>query len=567
MTNRASKLSKLLFILPKSKWISEYQPGFFKWDLFAGITLASFILPESMAYATLAGIPSEYGIYSCIAGGLLFSLFTNARHVAIGPTSAISLMVGTSAAAMSGGDPGKWVSIVSLTAFLIFLICLIAFLLRLSSLINFISDNVLLGFKTGAALAIASTQLPKLFGMQGEGSNFIERIYNLVSHLPETNYTVLVFGTTALALLTLGNKMFPGRPVVLIIVVASIFVTTFSGLHDSGLKVVGIIPSGLPVFSFPLPGFSNIAEIFSLAMGCFLIGYIETISVARMFSDKYGYELNPRQELLSMGMANLAVAFFKGVPVSGGLSQSTINDKAGARTPFALIVCSMALSAILFWSTGLLKNLPEVILAVVVLDAVTGLIKIKEIKQLRSLSKTEYYIALIAVAGVLIFGILVGILISALISLAILLVRASYPNVTILGRIPGTDMFSDIQRHPDNKEISGCRIIRVETSIFYFNQQNIYNRITQHLQEVPGRLDMVVLDLSSAPNIDVSGAKMLLKLSKNLEERNITLKVVEALSEVRDLLRKIGLERVIGHISRKFSIHDVIDDFHSHTGS
>ena len=559
-------MKNVLSIVPLTSWISRYKFVFFKWDVLAGITLASFILPESMAYATLAGIPPEFGIYSCIAAGLFFSLLTNSRQVAVGPTSAISLMVGTAAAAISGGDPGKWVSIVSLTAFLVFIFCIIAYLLRLSSLVNFISDSILLGFKTGAALAIASTQVPILFGIKAAGTNFIERVYDFVLHLPETNFSVLLFGTGSLVLLMSGNKIFPGRPVVLGIFVASILFASFVNLTPFGLEMVGIIPSGFPILSFPLPDFSELNAIFSLALGCFLIGYIETISVARMFSEKHGYELNPRQELLSMGVANLAVSFVRGVPISGGLSQSTINDKAGARTPLALIICSVALSALLFWSTGVLQNLPVVILAVVVLDAVTGLVKINEIKKLRSLSKTEYYIALIAIAGVLVFGILLGILISALISLAILLLRASYPNIAVLGRIPGTDMFSDVNRHPDNQEIEGFRILRVETSIFYFNQQSIYNHIIQHVNEVPKGLKMVVLDLSSAPNIDVSGARMLLKLSKELGERGISLKVVEALSEVRDLLRKLDLESVIGHISRKISIHDVIDEHMRNSG-
>lgn len=557
-------MKQITSCLPITTWVAAYNTGLLKWDMLAGITLASFVLPESMAYATLAGVPAEYGIYCCIAGGLFFALFTNARQVAVGPTSAISLMVGTTAAAISGGDPGRWAAIVSLTAFMVFALCIGAYFLRLSSLVNFIGENILLGFKTGAALAIASTQLPKIFGVEGSGENFFERIYNLSAHFSETNFIVLAFGSAALVLLIIGNKIFKGKPVALIIMILSIAITALLNLPASGLHIIGNIPSGIPYPKIPSPVFSDIDGIFGLSLGCFLVGYIETISVARTFSEKNGYEINPRQELLSMGAANFAAAFFHGYPVSGGLSQSTVNDKAGAKSPGALIFCSVTLSILLLWFTGLLKNLPDVILAVVVLDAITGLIKVKELRKLYTLSKTEFYVAIIAIAGVLTFGILKGVLIAAVISLIILIIRASSPNIAVLGRIPGTDMFSDIRRHPDNNEIGGCMILRVEASIFYFNQQYIYSRILNQINEKPGVIKLVVLDLSSSPDIDVSGAKMLLKLSQEFERRKIILKVVDALSEVREMLRTLGLELVVGHISRKVSIDDAITDFQNH---
>jgi sulfate permease, SulP family len=548
-------------LFPVVEWLPAYKGSFLPADLLAGITLACFVLPESMAYAGLAGVPPVYGIYCCILGGLLFAIFTNSRQVAVGPTSAISLMVGTTVAVLSGGDPAKWAAIAALTAFAVFIFCVIAYLLKLSILVNFISENILMGFKAGAALSIASTQLPKLFGVEGSGHNFFERIYAMCLHLGQTNTTILLFGLAALALLIAGNRIFPGRPVSLAIVILSILAVTITSLSSAGLHQVGEIPAGLPRFSLPSLHFSDVDGIFGLALGCFLMGYVETISAARTFAEKNGYEVDARQELLALGGANLATAFGSGYPVSGGLSQSTVNDKAGAKSPLSLVICSVVLCILLLFFTGLLKNLPEVILAVVVIDAVAGLIKVKELRKVYSLDKTEFWIAMIALTGVLFFGILNGILIAVISSLVILIARASQPNIARLGRIPGTGNYSDISRHPDNEEIPGCQIFRIEFSLLYFNQQSVYSRLRDSISKAGSPVQLVIIDMSSSPIVDISGSRMLVKLSRELEKQNISLKIIEALSEVRELLRKQGMEEVIGHISRKYSIDDVVREF------
>ena len=231
--------SGLLKVFPILSWIRTYDLRMARWDIIAGITLASFVLPESMAYASLAGVPSQYGIYCCIAGCLFFALLTQARQVAVGPTSAISLMVGTTVAVMSGGDLQRWGEIASLTALAVFVLCVAAYFLRLSTLVNFISENILLGFKAGAALTIAVTQLPKLFGVEGGGSNFFERLLTLIRHMPESNPTTLWFGVIALILLTTGNRLLKGRPVALVIVVASIFLISVLPVFSSVTAPIG----------------------------------------------------------------------------------------------------------------------------------------------------------------------------------------------------------------------------------------------------------------------------------------------------------------------------------------
>ncbi|MBS1545209.1 MAG: SulP family inorganic anion transporter [Bacteroidetes bacterium] len=553
-------MSKVADIFPVALWIREYNLGLARWDLVAGITLASFVLPESMAYASLAGLPGQYGIYCCIGGCFLFALLTQAKQVAVGPTSAISLMVGSTVAVLSEGDHQRWIAIASLSALVVFALCLTAYLLKLSSLVSFISENILLGFKTGAALSIAVTQLPKLFGVEGGGRNFFERVENLFLHLPETDMTIFLFGVSALALLLLGNKFFPGRPVSLVVVALSILAVTFFKEPFSSLHLTGNIPEGLPTIGRPSLRFTDVDGILGLALGVFLMGYIETMAVARTFGEKNNYRVDPRQELLSLGAANLASAVVGGYPVSGGMSQSTVNDKAGARTPMALIICSITLCILLLFLTGWLQNLPEVILAVVVLDAITGLIKLKELKRLYTLSRSEFFIALLAIVGVLTFGILKGVLIAAIASIVYLIARTSSPVVSVLGRVPGTYQYSDIQRHPDNEEIPHCRIVRVESSILYFNQGYVHERVTDAANGVKD-LRLLILDLSASPWVDVSASRMLIKLQMEQRARGVDVRIVNALSGVRELLRKQGMEESIGHISRRVSIDQLVKEY------
>lgn len=552
---------RIVSAIPIAQWLPKYESGFIKWDLIAGITLASFVLPESMAYATLAGVPPYYGIYCCLAGGLIFALFTTSRQVAVGPTSSISLMIGSTVALLSGGDPVRWASIAALTALVVAGICFIAFIFRLSSLVNFISESILLGFKAGAALSIMSTQLPKLFGVEGGGSNFFERIYTLATSIPEANTVVLAFGAVALVLLIAGDKLLPGKPVSLFVVIGAIIVISYTQLASYGIHITGDIPGGLPSLSRPSLRLSDVDGVTELAFACFLMGYIETISAARTFAMKNGYEINARQELLSLGFANFAAAFSSAYVVSGGLSQSTVNDKSGAKTPMSLIICSATLALILLYFTGLLKNLPEVMLAAIVLHAVAGLIKVKELKRIYQLSKLEFSVAMIAFAGVLLLGILKGVMIAVIMSLILLIRRMAHPNVAVLGRIGNTDHFSDIERHPDNITLKQVLILRIEASILYFNAENIHEKINEKMEACGTDVKLLILDLSASSNVDVAGSKMLLQLSEQLKKQGLQLKIVEALSNVRDILRKLGMEEIIGHISRRVSVDDAVMEF------
>jgi high affinity sulfate transporter 1 len=552
---------------PPVQWLAAYRPQWVAQDAIAGVTLAAYGIPVSLAYASLAGLPPQYGIYCYLVGGLFYALFGSSRQLAIGPTSAISMLVGVTVAGMAQGDPGRWADIAALTALVMAAMCVLAWLLRLSSLVNFISETILLGFKAGAALTIALTQLPKLFGVQGGGEHFFERIVILGGQLSDTNLAVLAFGLAALALLLLGEKLLPGLPVALFVVVISIIVLSVTPLGDLGFKVVGALPQGLPDFHAPGLRVRDVDGVIPLAFACLLLAYVESVSAARTLAQANGYEIDPRQELLGLGAANLGAAFFQTYPVAGGLSQSSVNDKAGAKTPLALVWASVTIGLCLMYLTGLLSNLPNVVLAVIVLVAVKGLIDIGELRHVWRVSRFEFGVTMVAFAGVLLLGILNGVVVAVVVSILLLIRRAAHPHVAFLGRIPGTRIYSDIERHPDNEAVPGALVFRVEASLLYFNVEHVRAGVWQKIRSTTGTLKLVVCDLSTSPIVDLAGARMLATLYATLAAMGIRLRLVAAHAAVRDILRAEGLEERVGHVGRRGSVADVIDELQGGTGA
>jgi MFS superfamily sulfate permease-like transporter len=475
-----------------------------------------------------------------LLGGIGYALFGSSRHLAIGPTSAISLMVGVSVAPLAMGDPVRYAQIATLSAFVAAAMCIVAWVLRLSTLTNFISETVLLGFKAGAALSIATTQIPALLGIPGGGHDFIERLLKIMSQLTQAQPVIVTIGLVSLALLWLGETFLPNRPIAL---------------------VVGQLPAGLPTFSLPMLRLQDVDGIIPLAFAALLLSYIESVSAARTFAVKHGYNLDVRQELLGLGSANLFVAFGQGYPVAGGLSQSAVNEKAGARTPLSLVFASITLALCLLFFTGFLTNLPRTVLAAIVLMAVKGLINIREIAHLWRVSRVEFIVAIIALVGVLLLGILKGVIVAAVASILLLLHRVAQPHVAFLGRIPGTRRFSDSARHQSNEQIPGVLAFRVEAGLVYFNVDHVLRVVLERVEVAGDSLGLVVCDLSTSPSIDLAGAKMLLHLQAELARRSIVLRLVEARASVRDLLRIEGAEERVGAINRYATLADVIEDF------
>jgi high affinity sulfate transporter 1 len=540
--------------------VPTYQPAWLKDDLFAGITLAAYAVPVALAYAALAGLPPQVGVYGYLLGGIGYALFGSSRHLAVGPTSAISLMVGVSVAPLAMGDPGRYAQIATLSALVAAAMCIVAWVLRLSTLTNFISETVLLGFKAGAALSIAATQIPALLGIPGGGHDFIERLLKIVSQLNQAQPLTVTIGLVSLVLLWLGERFLPSRPIALFVVIISIVFISITSLATR-VTTVGELPTGLPTFSLPMLRLQDVDGILPVAFAALLLSYIESVSAARTFAVKHGYDLDVRQELLGLGSANLFVAFGQGYPVAGGLSQSAVNEKAGARTPLSLVFASITLALCLLFFTGFLTNLPKAVLAAIVLMAVKGLINIREIGHLWRVSRVEFIVAIIALVGVLLLGILKGVIVAAVASMLLLLHRVAQPHVAFLGRIPGTRRFSDSARHQSNEQVLGVLAFRVEAGLVYFNVDHVLRVVLERVRAAGNALRLVVCDLSTSPSIDLAGAKMLMHLQAELTKRGIILRLVEARASVRDLLRLEGAEERVGAIDRLATLADVIETF------
>jgi high affinity sulfate transporter 1 len=533
----------LLESLPGLRLLRGYRQEWLRGDVVAGVVLAAYLLPAGLGDASLAGLPPEAGLYSCLFAGLVFWLFCSSRHTAVTVTSAISLLVGTSLGELAGGDASRYAALASATALMVAGLGLVAWLLHAGSLVSFISETVLTGFKTGVALHLASTQLPKLLGFKGSHGDFWERMGHVLSHLGEANPTSLALGAAALGLLILGKWLLPNRPVSLLVLVAGIAAVPVFGLAGRGVALLGEVPQGLPAPGLPAVHVSDLNLLLPLAMACFLLGAVETAAIGRTFARRHGYRLDSNQEFLALAGSNLAAGLGHGFPVSGGMSQSLVNEGGGARTPLSGLLAAGIMAVVAVFLAGLLRDLPQPVLAAIVLMAVSGLFKLSDLRRLWRFKRGEFGVAIAALLGVLGSGLLRGVLIGVVISLLLVLRRGSRPRTTELGRVPGTDYFADVIRHPENERFPDVFVFRAEASLLYFNVEHVRDRFFELLSARGDGVKLAIFFLGSCPGIDLAGAELLEELHHALRERGIAFRLAEARGDVRGTLRSAGFEQ------------------------
>jgi len=550
-------------VFPSVFWLRHYERGWFRPDVAAGVTLAAYLLPSALADASLAGLPVQAGLYAVLFSGLVFWLFCSSRHTAVSVTSAISLLIGSSLGEIASGDANRLVALASCAALLTAATAFIAWLIRAGAIVKFISETVMLGFKAGVALWLISTQLPKFFGFKGAHGNFWHRIADFVGHVGETNVPSVVLGLAALALLILGKRFLPNRPVALFIVIGGIAATSLMNLGSYGIKLLGEVPRGLPLPTLPMVSWDELTDLLPLALACFLLAAVETAAIGRMFADKHGYRFDSNQELLAIAGANLASGLGHGFPVSGGMSQSLVNESGGARTPASGFISAILILLVAIFFSDTLRNLPQPVLAAIILMAVASLFKLPELRRLWVDHRGEFFVAIMALLGVLWAGLLRGVLIGAVISIVMLIRRVSSPHVAFLGRIPGTRRYSDLSRHDTNEPIPGVLAFRVEAGIVYFNVDHISETVMNRVHSMHPQPNAVICDLSTSPNVDMAGARFFLSLHAELEKRGIALRLVEARSKVRDMLRLEGVETKVRRIDRFTTLAEAIDDLDS----
>jgi SulP family sulfate permease len=547
--------------LPAAGWLRSYHRDWFRLDLVAGITLAAYLLPAALGDASLANLPPETGLYACLFGGLVFWIFCGSRYTAISVTSAIALVIGSSLGEITGGNTARFGALAAGTALLVAIIAFIAWLVKAGVLVHFISESVMTGFKCGVALFLASTQLPKLFGFHGTHGSFWENAGFFFKHLGETNSTSILVGGIALALLIVGKIFFNHKPVALFIVIGGIVATSAVSLETHGVNLIGAVPQGIPPLRLPSVHWHDLNNLLPLAFACFLLGAVETAAIGRMFVAKHGGRFDANRENLALAASNLVAGLGGGFPVSGGTSQSLVNEEAGARTPLSSALAAVFILVVVLFFSHLLSALPQPVLAAVVLVAVAGLFRLSTLKQLWRSDRQEFVVAVAAFVGVLTFGLLRGVMIGAVISLVQLAHASSHPHVALLGRIPGTRRFSDRDRHPDNELIPNVMIFRPESGLVYFNIDNVYDAILSRVRAERTTPKLVVVDLSAAPRIDLQSAHTLAAMASELTSRGIRFQAVEPRSSVRDRLRHEGIDAKLGGVDRFTTVADVIDHF------
>ena len=547
--------------IPALTWLRAYDRNWLRGDVVSGITLAAYLVPAAVGDASLANLRPEAGLYACLFGGLVFWIFCGSRYTALSVTSAISLVIGSSLGEITGGNTARFATLAAATALLVSLIAFIAWLAKAGVLVHFISESVMTGFKCGVALFLASTQLPKLFGFHGAHGSFWANTGFFFKHLNDTNTTSLLVGGIALALLVLGKIFLKHKPVALIVVIAGIIAALAFSLEAYGVQLIGTVPQGLPPLKVPVLAWRDLNNLLPLALACFLLAVVETAAIGRMFAAKHGGRFDANQENLALAASNLFAGLGGGFPVSGGTSQSLVNEEANAKTPLSTALAAVFILVVVLFFSQLLSALPQPVLAAVVLVAIAGLLKLSTLKELWLNDRSEFVVAMAAFAGVLTFGLLRGVMLGALISLVQLARVSSRPHVALLGRIPGTRRFSDRDRHDDNELIPNVMIFRPESALIYFNVDNVCEAILSRVrvEAIPPKL--VVLDLSAAPLVDMQSAHTLAIMADEFSAMSIQFHAVEPRSSVRDRLRRERVDVKLGGVDRFTTVADVIDHF------
>jgi len=546
--------------VPALAWLRTYDRSWLRTDVAAGITLAAYLLPSAIGDASLAGLPPEAGLYSILFGSLVFWAFCSSKQTAVAVTSAISLLVGATLGQVAAGDPARHATLATCTALMVAALAFVAYAVRAGAIVNFFSETVLVGFKCGVAFFLASTQLPKLFGFAGShGGDFWDRMGHFFRGLGQTNPTSLALGLAALAVLLLGKTLLKNRPVALIVVIVSIVAARMLRLDERGVALLGEVPQGLPMPTLPLVSREDINTLLPLAMACFVLAAVETTAIGRMFAAKYGDRLDATQEFLAIGSANLAAGLGRGFPVSGGMSQSLVNESAGARTPLSGLVAALLTLVVVMFFTGLLRYLPQPVLAAIVLVAVTGLVKVDALRHIWQFSRPEFAVAMVAVLGVLGSGLLNGVMFGVALSLLLLIGRASRPRVTEVGRVPGTSYFADLSRYPDNERLPDVLVFRTEGSLLYFNVDHVRDRALALMNERGTLPRLVIFFMGNVPYMDLAGAEFVINMRSALRQRGIELRLAEAHGPVREAMQRLGHEHAADLAEANQTVDDVLN--------
>ena len=537
-------------------WLKTYQSQFIAGDITAGLIVTVMLIPQSLAYAMLAGLPPEIGLYASLLPMVAYALFGSSMTLAVGPVAVSSLMTASALIPLAAQGSADYISLSILLALLSGLMLLVAGFLRLGFLAWFLSHPVISGFISGSAVLIAIGQLKYLLGLQFSSSGVLSSLKNLAQHLHETNTTTALLGLSAVVFLLFARKylgvllkqmgisakssdLLTKLAPMAVVIISTALVAIYGLDQTDKVSIVGSIPAGLPSIGLPSIQWDHINMLLLPALLISLVGFVESVSVGQSLALKRGQRINPNSELVGIGAANIASAISGGFPVTGGFARSVVNFSAGAQTPAAGIVSAVLMAIVIAGLTEWFYYLPQAVLSATIIVAVIGLIDTQTLKEAWHYDKADAIALLLTFAGVIFFGVEEGIVIGVAMSLAVLVWRSSHPHMALVGRVPGTEHFRNVERHQVDV-FPGLIALRIDESIYFANSQLIAEKIEGLLSEHPST-NCVLLILSAVNQLDTTALGMLTELEKTLTARSITLQFAEIKGPVHDRLQQTEL--------------------------
>ena len=526
------------------EWLSGYESAWLRPDIVAGLTTAAVVIPKAMAYATVAGLPVQVGIYTAFVPMVVYALLGTSRPLSVSTTATIGILTGAQLAAVApSGDPAQLLAAAATLTVLVGLMLLVASVLRFGAIASFISEPVLTGFKAGIGLVIVFDQLPKLLGIHFEKESFVHNLAALIHHLPQTSWATLAVGAAMLLILVGIEWFLPKAPAPLVAVAVGIAASALLALPTYGVETVGAIPLGLPPFT--APDLALVEALWPGALGIALMSFTESIAAARAFAGRDDPRPQPNRELVATGLSNAIGGLVGAMPAGGGTTQTAVNRLAGARSQLAGLVTSGGALATLLLLAPLIGLMPQATLAAVVIVYSIGLIEPAEFRAILHIRRMEFLWALAAFAGVVLLGTLQGITVAVIVSLVALSYQAAHPRVYVLGRKPGTDVFRPLSPdHPDDETFPGMLIVRPEGRLFFANAQHVGEQLMSLIDR--DRPKIVALDCSGIPDIEYSALKMLIEGEERLRAQGILLWLVRLNPEARQMVERSPLWETLG---------------------
>lgn len=556
---------KLKNLIPILNWLPNYKKVWFKKDILAGITIGIMLIPQGIAYALIAGLPPIYGLYTALIPQLVYVVFGTSRQLAVGPVAMDSLIVASGVVALAEIGTDQFISFAIMLASIMGLLQIVFGAFRLGFLVNFMSRPVISGFTSAAALIIGFSQLNNLLGIHLERNNKLQLIlWDLFQHLNETHFLTLIIGVISIILIVLFKKFIPKLPAALVIVVLFILITKYFQLQEFGLAIVGDIPKGLPDFRIPEFNKESFSSLFPIALTLSLIGFLEAISIAKAIEFKdSNTKVKPNQELFALGMSNFIGSFFQSYPATGGFSRTAVNVQSEAKTPLSSFFAAIVIAFTLLFLTSSFYYLPKAVLAAIIIVAVVSLIDFKMPKQLLKFSKRDLLILNATLLTTATFGIIEGIFIGVILSLIMLIYKSTKPHIAILGKVPQTHFYRNINRFSDVEIDKEILIIRFDAQLHFANTTYFKDKLQEFSSKKGKELQLIILDGESINALDSSAIYALHETLDYFKKQKITIAFTGLKGPVRDKMNQSGFMLKANEDLFFMSIQEAVDWYHT----